>query len=290
MHKEENELSSRDMGNVQKSPTDQLPDKLVQCPPFVRDLLEQADHCLDNSPSRSQQRAFLAPRAPVPFREILSLLKDGYNGKMNDYLQEILDSAETELTVRKGNPNDPQSPQQLEIKIVIAAAVINKYAGLLKMVIGEKTKNKDEAELIETARKTVDLSKKKFRRINLMYGISQLEQQLYDYISEHQSSHCLPFLCSGKTVAKYKRLARSLSALLSESFSGHEIAGGLYMIRSETKILSDAKIRETVSTAIKQVLVINGYPVEEEETASKFIKFYTDRVAQLNERHEFLSL
>ncbi|QBR84187.1 hypothetical protein E3983_07320 [Legionella israelensis] len=291
MCNEKNGISATELDKIKKSinsflvSTDQLASKISQFSKQdakldgVVDLLTQAEHYIQ-SPPVTKQVGFLAARQNIPFREIFSLLKDGYNGKMNDHLQEILDSAEIELTVKNRDPDNPQSPKELEIKIELAAAVIDKYAGLLSMVIGKKSTDKKEKEIIEKASKAIDVSTKKFRRINLMYGISQVEQEISHYIREHKASHCLPFLCTGKTIQKYQSLAKSLRNLLSDPLSAHELAGGLYTIRTATKAISDPSIRNEICKAINQVLTINGYPVEDKK-AEKFIEIYTTRMDTL---------
>ncbi|CEK10093.1 hypothetical protein [Legionella hackeliae] len=261
-------------------PTDKLTKKVSHFSELAStvEFLTQADRHLKNS--NANHGGLLAVQ-DIPFREIFSLLKDCYSGKINDHLQSLLESAEVELNVKKRDPNNPQSPKQLEIKIELAAAVIDKYADLLTMVIGKKSKSKDEQVIIKNASTVIDDSAKKLRRIHLMYGISQLEQEVYHCIDEHSATHCLPFFCTGKTISQYKALAAILNNLLSEPLSASELAGGIYTVRLKLQSLPDLSVQRRLTTAMNQVLKTDGYPVEEKE-AEKFIQIYQTRMEQIN--------
>lgn len=262
-------------------PIDKLTKKASRYPELSSTiaLLMQAEQQIQQA-LHTKKSGLLAAR-DIPFGEIFSLLKDCYSGKINDHLQSILENAEVELTVKKRDPGDPQSPKQLEIKIELAAAVIDKYAGLLAMVIGKKSKSKEEQAIINNASKTIDTSAKKLRRLNLMHGINQLEQEIYQCIEEHKNSHCFPFFCTGKTINQYNSLAAFMNNLFSDPLSAHELAGGLYVAHLKVKKLTDTTVQRRLTAAIHQVLKNNGYPVEEKET-EKFIQLYQARIEQLN--------
>lgn len=235
-------------------------EKLCQIPQSARtyrlDFLVARLECAEAIAFPAQQSTSLIAKK-IPFDEIFSLLKDSYFGKGNQYMQEILDDVEVELSVNKKFPDDPDSARQLEINIKLAAAVIDKYADLLQMVVGQKVSKKD-AVLIEQSKQTLKELNHKLNRINIIYAITALKESCLEFRDAHRASHCFPFFCSGKAIARLNAVEDILNNLIQPGLATAEMMGGL--IRLDNQLhdkIENQKHRNALHQAIEDILTSN---------------------------------
>jgi len=222
----------------------------------------------------------------IPFKEILQLLKDSYNGKMNDYIQQILDNIESQLDIKK---NQNTNKKELHIKLVLAADVIDKYSGLLELVLGQKSLNDEQIKTIQTAKTNTQILTFRLRKIHLMEGIINLEKLLTEKKDEHKKSHCLPFLFGKKTNQKLNEVNMKLRdlAVNSNKFTVHELAGGFYGIRKKARIYLDKK--KKYDQALNQFnVVLNkaGFPENNNNKAFLYESYYNNRVKEIEKQQK----
>lgn len=208
---------------------------------------------------RTEQPHFFAASS-IPISEIIFLLKDIYQGKMSDYLQEVLSNAEIELLLTNQTPGNPNGHKELEIKIKLAATVIDKYSGILQMIIGKKSLAKKDEIVVQQAHQALDLSASRLRRINLVHDINQIQSVIDNYISEHSETNCFSFLFSGRSKA-YKALTALFANLTADPLSEQELIGAICLVAAQLNLLS-RKEQEAVSAAINQLLISNHYLVD----------------------------
>ncbi|MDP1604545.1 MAG: hypothetical protein Q8M03_14910 [Legionella sp.] len=207
-------------------------------------------------------------------KEIVSLLYDLYQGNMNDYLQEILNKAEIELTMVDKFPASEDSEKELDIKIKLAATFIDKYSNLLLLIIGRKTKqSQKDTEIIENAYEALDLSTSKLRRINLIRGIHNVEKTLGAYIAECKAS-CLYWLF-GNTKAS-ENLLKILGTLSDEALSEGELIGALFSLQQQMDNIPDANEKRVIKSAINELLISNHLDLEPTNPLI-FINEFTNR-------------
>lgn len=241
--------------------------------------LEKAQKIQQPSPLQ-RQRPFLAMKK-IPLDEIYALLKDSYQGKFNDYLQEILNSAEIELIVSKKQPDVPNSPRQLEIKIKLAAAIIDKYADLITMVIGEKT-SISQNEILQNASKSLKKLNDQLNGIHLLHLVSQLRNECQEFISQHKSSHCMPIFCTGKTISKLKALDNLLADLMHQGFSSAEIMGGLLLLEPQlVTVFNKDSLGNSLSLSLNRIFLHSHYNVDDTEGAQQMTEAFVNRTQQL---------
>ncbi|MDI9818559.1 MULTISPECIES: hypothetical protein [unclassified Legionella] len=244
------------------------------------DRLTQANELNEAMLLQTESRPLLTMTS-IPVGEILSLLKDVYQGKMSAYLQEILSSAEIELMLINQSPSRLDSSKELEIKIKLAATVIDKYSGILQMIIGKKSLPEKDETIVQQAHQFLNLSTSRLSRINLICGISRLRSEVEDMIIEHQSSCCFSFLSffSGPLKA-YKALTVLYSNLCAYPLSEQELAGGLYLVISQMNFFSNKKDREALNNGINQLLNANHFPAKDMDSG-KYIAAFVARVEVL---------
>jgi hypothetical protein len=228
--------------------------------------------------------AFKTPQK-IPLDEIFKLLKDSYNGKFNDYLQEILSSAEIEVLV-KNIPNDTNEARYLEVKIKLAAAVIDKYADLLTMVLGG-TKAlgdkipKEHKDIIQNSSMSLKMLNDQLNGINLIFLISKMKAECQRQVDIHRGSHCLPFFCSGKKVNNLNVVETILNSLIREGFVSAEIMGGLLLLDLQVKaVFGNDKVGQGLSHALKQLFSDNNFQIEK-TNVNEMVKAYVTRAEQL---------
>jgi len=217
----------------------------------------------------------------IPFDEIYALLKDSYQGKFNDYLQEILDNAEIELLVDKKQPNQPNGARQLEIKIRLAAAVIDKYADLLTMVIGEKT-SKAQNEIIQNATQSLKTLNERLNGVHLLHLVSQMKSECQEFIAQHKSSHCLPFFCTGKTTIKLKAIDTLLADLMHRGFSSAEVMGGLLLLEPQLiTVFNKDSLGNALSLSLNRIFLRSHFDVDDTASAQQMSQAFVNRAKQL---------
>lgn len=193
--------------------------------------LKQVSKQLDNSMTEQQpmqRRVFF----DLPIGEIFSLLKDLYHGKTNEILQEVLDEADIKLAVLPKNPDDPESTRELVVKITLAAEVIDKYADLLQLAIGQNHSPEQDAIITESKDKLSQLGSK-CNRIKIIKSMLSLQEEIQELKDEHMRSHCFQIFCSGRLNAKLDSINQMLEQLISPGFTTSEIQGGLILIHSQ---------------------------------------------------------
>ena len=216
-----------------------------------------------------QRSMFAAAQSKIPFDEIFKLLKDLYSGKGNQYLQEIIDEAQAELQVTKKDPLNPDSARQLEIKITLAAAVIEKYADLLTMVIGKTHKDKG-AEIIEKSEKSLKDLNNALDRIKLIPLITNLKNDCEVFRDDHRASHCWSLFCGGRTIKQIEAVETILGGFLTPDFAAAEIMGGL--IQLDAQICAKVQNKESKNTlhaAIANILKQSDVKPEDKEQMSR---------------------
>lgn len=83
----------------------------------------------------------------IPLGELWALLKDLYNGEINNIFHDILGNLDTELNVI--DSMDEEGKKLLELKIVSSSEAITKYAHIFEMIIGKVNKKEVNEEEIK---------------------------------------------------------------------------------------------------------------------------------------------
>lgn len=229
---------------------------------------------------------YLAPRLGInvidlPLQEIFELLKDATQGKLNAYLQEILNDTQVTLKIDNTIENDKESARYLEIKFSVAANVINKYSKLIEMVIGEPL-DAVQLELAQDAKKT-------FQNHNLALH-NAAKKQLLDTASKTgaesdallekyiQGCNCwctiFPAPCSKKERKFLASLIKCLRSLNSNGLVAHEIAGGLLFLHERIRANTKADI-QALSLPLGQGLERVGYAPKNVDSITPLVeKFF----------------
>lgn len=266
--------------------SDQLNTEIAQFPalknePSMAFLLSALNSALHYENLSANRLPALLTGKKIPFDEIFSLLKDCYQGKTKNYLQEILNNAEIELLVNKSHPDDPNSSRQLEVKIKLAAAVINKYADLISMVLGEKH-SKNQSEIIHNATLSLKKLNNQLNGINLLYLVSKLKTECQHCIEQYQPNSCFSFFCSDKMLKNLKILNSILSDLMQQGFATAEIMGGLLILaKIIPNILGTNEIGNQLSSSVKQIIVQNHLDNARSPEAKQMIEVFLTRAKQL---------
>lgn len=216
----------------------------------------------------------------IPLDEIFSLLKDAYQGKLNDYLQEILNTAEIELLINKTSPDNPQSTRQLEIKIRLAATVIDKYADLITMAIGDKT-TKIEDEVIDHATESLKKLNEQLNGINLLLLISQVRTDCMQLIEQYQPG-CLSFFYTDNTIKNLKTMEFILSNLMQEGFTTAEIMGGVLQVNSQIQaVFGSNQTGKSISRSFNELFFQSNFNINDQKNNQQMIQAYIHRAKQL---------
>ncbi len=231
----------------------------------------------------------------IPVSDILRLLHDIYKGKINDHLQDILNNAEIEVSVLDKEPNDTNNRKELDINIKVSATAIERYAGLIKMALGEKSLDKNGQKIVKKAYDQLDHSSQRLTRIidnknnrllrlNLLIRIKNLAEQIDFELHESKAKHCFslfPLGHSRKDLKAFKALSSVLNSLNTMALTADELAGGLYLIKIESSCVSSKSKRDKITTAIDMILSPNQYPKDYDAHSFQFIASFTDRAEKL---------
>lgn len=213
--------------------------------------LKQLSNRLDSITTGTQPKRF-RNFFDLPFDEIFSLLKDLYQGKTNEMLQEILDEADIQLSMHQKNPDDPKSARELEVKITLASEVIDKYADLLELAIGQNH-SPEQGDIITKSKDELSQLGSKCNRIALIKSMLSLKDEVQELKDTHLSSHCFPFFCSGRLNAKLDSINQMLEQLISPGFITSEIQGGLILLHSQLgKIFESAQEQREINQTFER--------------------------------------
>jgi hypothetical protein len=212
-----------------------------------------------------------------PIKEIFMLLKDLYQGKVNDYIQEIISGTQVELNVVNPNPGNKSSPNELEIKIKVAATVVDKYSNLLQMVLGQKTIGSKETEIIREAGKVLNLTTSGLRQVNLVYSTLEAKKNIQEYMAERRSSGCFTRLFGGPDpLVPWLYVLTSLS---DRGFAELEVAGGISWLSRHTAQIRNKNDRDIVEYELRQLATISQLCTE--DISSDAEKAFLARVVML---------
>lgn len=232
----------------------------------------------------AHSHGFLKP--VLPLSEIFNLIKDGIDGRMNDYLQELLGQAEVMIKVKNKDGSDPDSRKMLDINIQVAATMIDKYSGLLETVLGKKIMNPVEEKLVRDGHKVVNRATERLQRIALCNSLNKLTQITNEYIEEHTTKGCLSRLFTPALSDAYPALLDWFEELTKEALSADELIGAIYSIRSQLHYLGNQRERNALRDSLDELIAENAYPVYSKEDQNTelvlYIKKYTARAEVLN--------
>ncbi|STX50443.1 Uncharacterised protein [Legionella busanensis] len=213
--------------------------------------------------------------------ELINLLGDLFQGKGNDYLQEVLKNAELYLKVQPKDEDDPNSRKVLTINIQLAATVIDKYAHLLEVILGKGQKNflQDQQNLIATAYNNVlqaDRRLEELQRARFCMGLKYLLAEAELYIDHHKGRACCFGLFKKKPTQQYKDLINWFDELSQQPLSAPELAGAIYFIRDQISMIHLTGEYEAIRDSLDKLLKENNYPAYSKQDPQQLIKHYME--------------
>ncbi|MGQ3887950.1 hypothetical protein ACQUW5_02820 [Legionella sp. CNM-1927-20] len=275
---------------------EELNDFIVTCnkieSQFETSHLSQTKIKLEPTLQHVQAVSMLAIPSVSETAELINLLGDLFQGKGNDYLQEILTNAELYLKVHPKDEDDPNSRKVLTINIQLAATVIDKYAHLLEVILGKGQKNllKNHQTLFLKAYNNVlqaDKRLENLQRERFCTGLKYLLEEAEDYITGHKGRTCCFGLFKKKPTKQYDDLINWFYQLSQQPLSARELAGAIYFICnqiSQIKLTDEyAAIRDSLDKLLKE----NNYPSYSKKDPDQLISHCTQSFI---ERAETLNL
>ena len=219
----------------------------------------------------------------IPLKEMFALIQDGYKGKFNNYLQEALSNAEVEVAIKPQNSLDENSRQMLEIKIQVAATMIDNYSGLLEMAIGHKGLSKEKTDIINKAHKSINNAANRLRRIELRRDILRLNDFCEAYLEDHKSSSCWPFFSnSSKPSKQYQCIVSWFAEITMQPLSEDELIGALYSIRSQIQLINNKHEMAALRDGLDYILKKNGYPEHTSDHTYDYLRPFIARARVLD--------
>ncbi|WP_131781215.1 hypothetical protein [Legionella gresilensis] len=234
--------------------------------------------------------------SPIPsiseIGELINLLGDLFQGKGNDYLQEVLKNAELYLRVHPKDEDDPNSRKVLTINIQLAATVIDKYAHLLELILGKEQKNllQDQQTLIATAYNNVlqaDRRLEELQRARFCMRLKYLLAEAELYIERHKGRACCFGLFKKKPTQQYKDLIEWFNELSKQPLSAPELAGAIYFIRDQLSMIHLTGEYEAIRDSLDKLLKENNYPAYSKQDPQQLIAHYMKTFVKRAEVIEF---
>ncbi|VEG91521.1 hypothetical protein [Legionella spiritensis] len=206
---------------------------------------------------------FSATSQKIPVGEIFRLLKDGYEGNLNRYLQEILSNATIGIGIVPQNSQDKNSREILEVKIQVAATAIDNYAGLLTMILGQSKFSKNQEKIIGKAHKAIKTSAGKFQVLRISCDLKELRSHCAQYMEEHAPVNCFSsFGCfSSRPSSQYKSLMDWFEGIRTEALAEQELIGAVYYIRANIDKISNKYERNALRDSLDAICGKYGYPI-----------------------------
>ncbi|KTC94566.1 hypothetical protein [Legionella erythra] len=252
----------------------------------LKQLSDEERKAVDESPlapflssvtDKSNQHG-LFKSAILPIKDILLLLQDSVQGKFNDYLQEALNNAEIEVTIKPQNPADNDSRKSLEIKIHVVATAIDHYANLLAMVLGNKTLTDEDTKTLHQAHQTLSNATGYLRVIEIKYELMRLRAFCNRFIDEHRFTCCGLFqACSSWRSSQYNALLQWFEELTTQPLSEYELVGGIYCIRTQLVLVSNKTERHAFRDGLDNLLKKYHYPLHTDEHHYDYLRPFVSR-------------
>ncbi|MCW8452362.1 hypothetical protein [Legionella quinlivanii] len=248
----------------------------------VNDLAKAQARVQDST--KKTGHSFLSSNSST-LSDVFNLIKDGINGKMNDYLQELLSNAEIMAAVKNKDAKDPNSRKVLEINVTIASTMIDKYAGLLEILLNKKSLSSPQQQLIKDANQSISHAAERLRRVNFMRAFNSLDDYATVYMAQHHKNSCFSNWFSSSPSRAYNNLIHWFEDLTREPLSAKELMGAIYTIRKQIGQLKNEEERAAIRDGLDEMLKENACPAFSIEASQGELKEYIDsfgrRIAEL---------
>lgn len=199
----------------------------------------------------------------IPISDIMSLLQDLYKGRMNDLLQEILSNAEIEMSVQNQRHPSNGKKKEMNINIKLTATAIDRYAGLINMALGMNGLTKEQKRITQEAYDSVENSHQRLQKILLRRSMSSeinaLGLTIQTMTLHKKMEQCMAFFSFSNTSKYMKALYAACQDISTQALSADEMAGALYLLKSQAMVISNKDCRERVSAAIDSLLSKYSY-------------------------------
>jgi hypothetical protein len=248
---------------------------------YINQQVQRVDEFLTQRPITRGFR-----RTPsVPIGNIFQLIKDAFDGKLNQYLQEIINDVSTELVVSRKVTYDPESAKQLELNIVFAADVVDKYSDLIEMIIGEPSLKSANRKIVEKAgsqfdshKETLEQNKHEHLVRSIIYIADQTNESINTYT---QSCQFLCFFCvKPGTIKLLNAIESSLRSLTYRGLTFDETKGGLLFL--QLRIRRDKNIEvQTAANKIGEAMEFLGIRSLTQKETDCLTKQFLDRVKDI---------
>lgn len=168
-------------------------------------------------------------------KTILILLKDSYQGKLNDYLREMLCNIELDLVVNKNMPNEPESAYLLKLKIKLAAALISKYVDLVSILM-EGQLTKEEKMIVRNTIKYLKPITEHLHAVDLLYLIARFKLECTFQILHYSTQRCYSLFNFDNTVKKLYAVDLIINELMRSDLSTDEMTGALLLLYKQIAV------------------------------------------------------
>ncbi|STX27887.1 Uncharacterised protein [Legionella beliardensis] len=231
----------------------------------------------DNSLKPTHYFAKAATSSLSNLGELINLLRDLYQGKVNTYLQEALNNAELSVAITPKDKDDPHSRKTLTINIQIAATVIDKYAHLLEIILGQNNVSTNQQALVLDAYNNLiqfNDRLEKLKQSRFCTGFKNLLTEAEYYIKLHNSRACCFGMFKNKPSQQYYALINWFFNLSEQPLSAHELAGAIYAIRDQISKINSAGERDAIRDSLDKLLKDNDYPMYSKQNTKDLFKQY----------------
>lgn len=166
--------------------------------------------------------------------------------------------------------------------------MIDKYAGLLEMLLSQKSLSSPQQQLIKDAHQSINRSAERLKRVNLLRGLNSLDDFADVYLFEHHKSNCCFSWFSSTPTKAYQNLLLWFEDLTQEAFSTKELLGAVYAIRSQIGKLRDEEERAAIRDGLDKILKDNACPAFSIDAAKgelrEYIEAFNGRMKELKIR------
>lgn len=240
-------------------------------------LTKEQKELLNNTPVQAQvpndripSLKMKLPPIKQGFKELMNFVEDGFKGNFKKLIEEAIKNAETEIKVSPVDPKNPKGKQQLEIKLQVASTLIQRYAGILSMALGKKSKPttpaqpEEEAqsnEILKSAYAELDKAAKRIQLMELKCSILKLKPYCKAHPAPEASVGCFSQLLNCFSLFKkpdhalyHAILDWCSNDLINEPLSYEEMLGGILYIQNNLHNVQHASDRETLQQGLENLL------------------------------------
>lgn len=236
----------------------------------------------NQSTNARNQKNFLFFGFPIleNSKAIISLLQDLRKGRLNALLEEALNNAHLSISIKKKDPKDPTSRNILSLNIEVAATIIDKYAGLLEIILAKNHWNKEELQTLIDSKETLSNSAERLKHLSVSLGILKLRGFVHGYNKGHASAcNCFGVWFSLRSSKRSERFIAELEELTKAPFTANELIGAVYYKRTQLNEIHNSLMRDALREGLDEIIESNHYPtykVDSLETIQPYINAFAN--------------